>query len=87
MSAHLEDKTLVLSVADHGVGLGPGEEKKVFEKFYRGPHARPGGAGLGLSIVLGFVKAHNGTISAENIAGGGAQFTLRLPVETAIKPT
>ena len=87
LSAHLEDKALVLSVADHGVGLGPGEEKKVFEKFYRGPHARPGGAGLGLSIVQGFVKAHNGTISAKNNTGGGAKFTLRLPVETAIKPT
>ena len=86
LAAQLEEKTLVLSVADHGVGLGPGEEKKVFEKFYRGPHARPGGAGLGLSIVQGFVKAHNGTISAENNTGGGAKFTLRLPVETAIKP-
>ena len=86
LSAHLEEQTLVLSVADHGVGLGPGEAKKVFEKFYRGPNARPGGAGLGLSIVQGFVKAHNGTISAENNAGGGAKFTLRLPVETAIKP-
>ena len=86
LSAQMEDKTLVLSVADHGVGLRPGEEKKVFEKFYRGPNARPGGAGLGLSIVQGFVKAHNGTISAENNAGGGAKFTLRLLVETAIKP-
>ena len=87
LSAQLEEKMLVLSVTDHGAGLGPGEEKKVFEKFYRGPHARPGGAGLGLSIVQGFVKAHNGTISAENNAGGGAKFTLRLPVEIAIKPT
>ena len=86
LSAHLEAQTLVLSVADHGIGLRPGEETKVFEKFYRSPHARPGGAGLGLSIVQGFVKAHNGTISAENNAGGGAKFTLHLPVETAVKP-
>ena len=86
LTAQMDEKWLVLSVADHGVGLGPGEEKKVFEKFYRGPHARPGGAGLGLSIVQGFVKAHNGTISAENNTGGGAKFTIRLPVETASKP-
>ena len=86
LSAHLEDRTLVLSVVDHGIGLRPGEETKVFEKFYRSPHARPGGAGLGLSIVMGFVKAHNGTISAENNTGGGAKFTLHLPVETAVKP-
>lgn len=82
LTAQMEDKTLVLSVTDHGVGLAPNEEKKVFEKFYRGPHARPGGAGLGLSIVQGFVKAHNGTVSAANNAGGGATFTIRLPVET-----
>jgi len=87
LSVQMEEKMLVLSVADRGVGLGPGEETKVFEKFYRGPHARPGGAGLGLSIVQGFVKAHNGIISAENNTGGGAVFTICLPVETASKPS
>jgi len=81
LTAQLDAQTLLLRVTDHGIGLGPGEEKKVFEKFYRGPKARPGGTGLGLSIVQGFVRAHNGGISAENNPDGGATFTIRVPVE------
>ena len=82
LSAQMDGSTLVLRVIDQGIGLAPGEEKRVFEKFYRGPKARPGGTGLGLSIVQGFVRAHKGTIAAENNPDGGATFTLRLSVET-----
>jgi two-component system sensor histidine kinase KdpD len=81
LSAQMDGATLVLQVADRGIGLAPGEEKRVFEKFYRGPQARPGGTGLGLSIVQGFVVVHKGEISAANNADGGATFTLRIPVE------
>ena len=82
LSAQMDGAMLVLRVSDRGIGLAPGEEKKVFEKFYRGPQARPGGTGLGLSIVQGFVRAHHGEISAANNFDGGATFTIRLPVET-----
>ena len=83
LSAQMDGQTLMLRVTDRGIGLLPGEDKKVFEKFYRGPQARPGGTGLGLSIVQGFVRAHGGTIAAENNPDGGAIFTIRIPVETA----
>jgi two-component system sensor histidine kinase KdpD len=86
MSAQLDDKILVLRVADQGIGLTTGEETKVFEKFYRGVRARPGGTGLGLSIVRGFARAHHGEVIAENNPAGGAVFTIRLPVETSSKP-
>jgi two-component system sensor histidine kinase KdpD len=86
MSAQLDGGTLQLRVRDHGAGLAPGEEKKVFEKFYRGAHARPGGTGLGLSIVQGIARAHRGGIDAENNPAGGAMFTIRLPVETGERP-
>ena len=79
VSVARDDSMLVISVADHGPGLSPGEEKKVFEKFYRGPRTRPGGLGLGLSIARQLVEAHGGEIVAQNRQNGGARFSIRLP--------
>jgi two-component system, OmpR family, sensor histidine kinase KdpD len=76
-----DDSMLVFSVADHGPGLAPGEEKKVFEKFYRGPGTPAGGLGLGLSIARQLVEAHSGgQIVAQNRAEGGSRFSIRLPI-------
>jgi two-component system sensor histidine kinase KdpD len=86
VSAQLDGGKLELRIRDHGVGLAPGEEKKIFGKFYRGSDARPGGTGLGLSIVQGIARAHQGQIEAGNDPGGGAAFTIRIPVETGEKP-
>jgi two-component system sensor histidine kinase KdpD len=82
LEARLEDSTLCLEVADFGKGLPPGDEGRVFEKFYRGHGASVReGAGLGLAICRGIVEAHGGTVEAANRAGGGALFTVRLPIE------
>src|SRR4029077_20783803 len=75
-----DDSVLVFSVADHGPGLAPGEEYKVFEKFYLGPGTRPGGLGLGLSIARQLVEAHGGEIVAQNREPGGVRFSIRLPI-------
>jgi two-component system sensor histidine kinase KdpD len=76
-----DDLMIVFSVADHGPGLVPGEENKVFEKFYRRPGTAPGGLGLGLSIARQLVEAHGGQILAQNREnGGGARFSIRLPI-------
>jgi two-component system sensor histidine kinase KdpD len=75
-----DGSVLVISVADRGPGLAPGEENKIFEKFYRGPSTRPGGIGLGLSIARQLVEAHGGEIVAQNREGGGARFSIRLPI-------
>jgi two-component system sensor histidine kinase KdpD len=80
VNAARDDSMLVISIADHGPGLAPGEENKVFEKFYRGPRTRPGGLGLGLSIARQLVEAHGGEIVAQNRKDGGARFSIRLPV-------
>ncbi len=78
--------TLVISVADRGPGLAPGEEDKVFQKFYRGPRTRPGGLGLGLSIARQLVEAHSGQITAQNRDDGrGARFSIRLPIGEEMK--
>lgn len=80
VSAARDDSMLVFSVTDHGPGLAPGEENKVFEKFYRGPATRPGGLGLGLSIARQLVEVHGGQIVAQNREDGGARFSIRLPI-------
>jgi two-component system sensor histidine kinase KdpD len=85
VSAARDDSTLVISVADRGAGLEPGEEIKVFQKFYRGPRTRPGGLGLGLSIARQLVEANGGEIVAQNRQGGGAVFSIRLPVGEAMR--
>ena len=80
VSAARDDAMLIISVADHGPGLAPGEENKVFEKFYRGPATAPGGLGLGLSIARQLVEAHGGQVVAQNRENGGARFSIRLPI-------
>jgi two-component system sensor histidine kinase KdpD len=85
VTAVRDDSTLVISVADRGVGLAPGEKNKVFQKFYRGPGTRPGGLGLGLSIARQLVEAHGGEIVAENRESGGARFSIRLPIGEAMR--
>jgi two-component system sensor histidine kinase KdpD len=85
VSANRDESTLVISVADRGAGLEPGEETKVFHKFYRGPRTRPGGIGLGLSIARQLVEANGGEIVAQNRQGGGAVFSIRLPISEAMR--
>ena len=83
VSAHAGAGELVLCVRDHGGGLpaaAQGSESTLFEKFTRGSaeSATPG-VGLGLAICKAVVDAHGGSITAANAAGGGAEFTVRLP--------
>jgi two-component system sensor histidine kinase KdpD len=72
---------LQVIVKDNGKGFPEEEIGRAFEKFYRGGASISGGSGLGLSIVKGFVDAHNGTISLSNRKSGGARFVISLPVE------
>jgi two-component system sensor histidine kinase KdpD len=85
VSASRDDSMLVISVADRGAGLEPGEETKVFQKFYRSPRTRPGGIGLGLSIARQLVEVNGGQLVAQNRSGGGAVFSIRLPVSEAMR--
>lgn len=74
---------LRVEVADRGPGLPPGEEHRVFERFYRAEGQAGTGSGIGLAICRGVVELHGGRIFAENRPGGGASFRFTLPIEVA----
>jgi two-component system sensor histidine kinase KdpD len=80
MSATASDREVIVEVADHGPGIPPGEETRIFDKFYRAKPAREGGVGLGLTICRGIVEAHGGRIWAQNRSGGGAEFSFAIPL-------
>lgn len=79
INARIENKNLILEVADHGPGLPADQLDRIFDHFQRLPNARPGGTGLGLAIVKGFVEAQGGTVRAANRPEGGAVFTICMP--------
>jgi PAS domain S-box-containing protein len=82
VSATLEPERLVIGVSDHGKGLGPSEQAKLFAPFWRLEEARPDrarGAGLGLVVCRILVEAHGGEIWVESKAGKGSTFFFTLP--------
>jgi len=71
-----------LAITDHGPGLEPGEEERIFEKLYRGSRsASVPGAGLGLAICRGIIQAHGGSITARSAPQGGTRVIITLPLE------
>lgn len=84
LAAGVHGGEVLVSVADRGPGIPIGEEKLVFEKFYRTDDGRrAGGTGLGLAICRAILAAHGGRIEAENRAEGGARFLLTLPLDAS----
>lgn len=71
----------ILTVRDHGPGITPSDLEKVFDPFYRGAAGQgTAGFGLGLAIAQRAVDAHGGAIRAANVAGGGLQVEVELPL-------
>jgi two-component system sensor histidine kinase KdpD len=78
--AAADDAMVTIEVRDRGPGFEEGDERRIFEKFFRRNIKGVRGVGLGLAICRAIVEAHRGTIEAFNRAGGGAVFRVRLPV-------
>ncbi|HVG61789.1 MAG TPA: ATP-binding protein [Hyalangium sp.] len=74
-----EGEWVRFEVKDTGEGIPPGEQARIFEKFYRAPGAPAGGAGLGLSIARDIVRAHGGEMGVVSASGQGSTFWFTLP--------
>lgn len=71
-------------VEDHGSGIPPEFQQRVFEKFFRLPGGASGSAGLGLAIAKEIVSAHGGDIGVRSEVGRGSTFWFTLPVDPAV---
>ena len=71
---------MVLSVSDSGIGISTRDINHIFEPFYTKKVMGQSGTGLGLAVVWGAVKDHNGYIDVRSEEGKGSTFTLYLPV-------
>ncbi|MDQ1128123.1 cell wall metabolism sensor histidine kinase WalK [Microbacterium sp. SORGH_AS_0888] len=70
-----------LWVQDHGPGIPPAARRRIFHRFDRADtHRSVGGSGLGLAIVDAIAKAHAGVCTVTDTPGGGATFTIRIPI-------
>jgi signal transduction histidine kinase len=81
LGSELADGVARFWVRDRGVGISLEDQRRIFERFYRGGTRRSEGAGLGLAIVRAIAEAHHGRIQLESAPGAGSTFTLILPVD------
>jgi two-component system, OmpR family, sensor kinase len=78
------DGDVAIVVDDDGPGIDPADAAQLFDRFFRAERSRardgkPGGSGLGLSIVAAVAESHDGSVSVGSSPSGGARFTIRLP--------
>lgn len=88
LTAHTTPGRLRIDVADQGPGIDPEALPYVFDRFYKADaaRARSSGSGLGLAIAMENVRLHGGTLHAANGPGGGAVFTVELPLDPPAPP-
>jgi signal transduction histidine kinase len=83
LHSYLDGGHACVSVLDRGLGVPPGDERKIFESFYRAHDSLSSGiqgSGLGLTLAQRLAREHGGEILYQPRPGGGSNFTLRLPL-------
>jgi two-component system sensor histidine kinase KdpD len=88
VGARREGYRLLVTVADQGPGIEPGEQPFIFDKFFRGKKQRSkaAGTGMGLAIVKAILEAHGGGIELTSAGGKGTRFTFWLPFDERAEP-
>lgn len=89
VSLEEREATILIRVKDDGIGIGPEEQERIFDKFYRAKDKRVGritGTGLGLSLAREVARLHGGDITVESQVDHGSTFTLVLPAPAAAAP-
>jgi signal transduction histidine kinase len=89
LSIYHRSHTLILKVADNGLGIPPEQREQIFQRFYRADasHTKKNHFGLGLSIAKEIIKLHRGIIYVEDGIDCGACFTIELPLNDKEKKT
>ncbi|HYI50490.1 MAG TPA: HAMP domain-containing sensor histidine kinase [Microbacterium sp.] len=87
LGSRLDASGASLWVSDHGAGIPPASRHRIFRRFDRAQGKRSvGGSGLGLAIVDAIAKGHGGLCAVSDTPGGGATFTIHLPLPSAELP-
>lgn len=83
-----KDDQYIIQIQDTGIGIIPGDQPYIFDKFFRSDEIREDyqGSGLGLSIVKSVVERHNGRVWVSSTPGKGTEFTVVLPIKRKEKP-
>jgi signal transduction histidine kinase len=84
VDAALATDEVVVTVADHGIGIPESDLDRLFERYHRGSNVSGiVGTGVGLYLVKMVVDMHGGAVTVESKEGDGARFTIRLPRKPA----
>jgi signal transduction histidine kinase len=83
VSVQLAGQQARILVSDTGIGIAPGEQAKIFQRFYRCDTSRSEpGMGLGLSLVKALAESLGGSLSVESASRQGSTFTLCMPTSS-----
>lgn len=83
-----DNKEMIFTVDDHGIGVPPSEQKNIFSKFFRATnarHVRPDGTGIGLFMAKKVISAHGGTMIFKSEENKGSTFGFKLPLTPQLK--
>jgi signal transduction histidine kinase len=90
LHSYVDGARVCVSVLDRGMGVPAGEERKIFEAFYRAHDSLSSGiqgSGLGLTLAQRLAREHGGEVLYQAREGGGSNFTLRVPLAPQTSPS